>query len=89
MTATKTKHTRGPWRVDDNGDGTSCITAGRGCDVADTRSSVDEPANASLISAAPDLLAACKAILALPPKDRGSIEVELDLEAAIAKAEAE
>jgi hypothetical protein len=52
------KHTEGPWRADDNGDGTSCITAGRGCDVADTRASVDEPANARLIAAAPELLAA-------------------------------
>lgn len=51
------QHTPGPWRADDNGDGTHCITSGRGRDVADTRSSSDEKANASLLTAAPDLYA--------------------------------
>jgi len=59
------KHTPGPWHADDNGDGTHCITAGRGADVADTRSSADERANARLIAAAPQLLAACEAATAL------------------------
>ncbi len=44
-------------------------------------------ADADLIAAAPDLLATLKAILALPPKERSSIDVELEVETAIAKAE--
>lgn len=56
------KHTPGPWKVGDNGDGTSFITAGRGCDVADTRAATDEPANARLIVAAPTLLDALKRV---------------------------
>jgi hypothetical protein len=67
MTATepKTSHTPGPWTSHDNGDTTSYITARGGADIADTRSSVDEPANARLIAAAPDLLAACRSSLEL------------------------
>lgn len=51
-------HKPGPWFADENGDGTSCITKGRGIDIADTRSAVDEPQNATLIAAAPALLMA-------------------------------
>ena len=64
-------HTLGPWHADENGDGTHCITAGRGADIADTRSSDDEEANARLIAAAPDLLEACQAVLAGFRYERG------------------
>lgn len=63
------KRTAGPWRADDNGDGTHCITAGRGADVADTRSASNEPANAKFIVRAcnsyDDMLAALETEVAV------------------------
>ncbi len=78
------KHTPGPYRADDNGDGTHCITAGRGHDVADTRASGNEWANALLLVAAPDLLAAlefCRSVLI------ANKPVELSEKMAVEKAE--
>jgi hypothetical protein len=44
-------------------------------------------ANAQLMSAAPDLLAACKAFLRCPPKLRHDLHLEEIVSAAIARAE--
>lgn len=59
----KKTFTRGPWRAHESGDGTHMIAADY-IDVADTRGSVNEEANARLIAAAPCLLAACQALVA-------------------------
>lgn len=44
-------------------------------------------ANARLIAAAPDLLAACKAFLSCKPDERDAIDLEIMVEEAVAKAE--
>jgi hypothetical protein len=83
------KHTPGPWVFDNLG----CISA----ETRDPVATVDAPvdfddlkeihANARLIAAAPDLLAACKAISAAPyGVALGDLET---LNAAIVKAEGE
>lgn len=81
-------HSPGPWTINSNGDGTHYLTAGKGLDVADTRSCTDEPANARLIAAAPDLYAACKALLALHADDgtRDDVTEWKAARAALAKA---
>lgn len=59
------EHTPKPWRISDHGDGTSLIYGTGGVDIADTRSSANQKANARLIAAAPDLLAALKTMSAM------------------------
>jgi hypothetical protein len=71
MAKNETKHTPGPWTVRDNKNGTLGIDAkepdGTYCQPARVNGDADDPvygpttrANARLIAAAPDLLAACK-----------------------------
>jgi phosphoserine aminotransferase len=49
----ETMNTLGPWRINDNGDGTSLIDAKGGADIADTRAASNEQAIARLIAASP------------------------------------
>lgn len=95
MTNDKGKHTPGPWKVGrlplrlevDENPIPLIYTHDGGLEIAQVRTSAPEPgereANARLIAAAPDLLAACKAAL-----DMGDeFEAEKMIRAAIAKAE--
>jgi hypothetical protein len=60
---TKPEHTPGPWKVDSDGDG--AIVDQRGWCMARVNLDIfDCGANARLIAAAPDLLAALEAMLA-------------------------
>lgn len=70
--AGKVKHTPGPWHLSSKGDGRTYVEGG---DTADDiacllmdHAQSENNANARLIAAAPDLLAACKAIIATHPK---------------------
>lgn len=92
-----TKHTPGPWNLSANEDGRTYVEASN--DTADDIAALlmdhdqqQNAANARLIAAAPDLLAACKAILArFELEPAGSVfpaaALQTDLRAAIAKAE--
>ena len=98
------KHTPGPWRWVDWGEGCSAFDAQelRGLKewvlAAEIEGSCDDargafimcssPANASLIAAAPDLLAALKAMVCVQGPGAEGPAVEM-ARAAIAKAEAE
>jgi hypothetical protein len=80
------RHTPGPWRV-----GTVCpdmVTSGAGgvCSCANLENA---EANARLIAASPDLLAACKAVLETTKADGRMLtfESELLIRSAILKAE--
>jgi len=82
------KHTAGPWRVHDLADGPSKTIGPLGVFVAQTLGGNDS-ANARLIAAAPDLLAACKAAekyLCSSPSPK-SVAAYKEVQAAIAKAE--
>lgn len=88
-----TKHTPGPWHVDDD-DGT--ILSEDGSEVFASHCSGDWhyiaalPADRRLIAAAPDLLAACEAALqAMDAIDVGTSWISDALRAAIAKAKGE
>ena len=61
-----TKHTPGPWAVADVGEVVVCATGRTLCDVYSSPTTGDEQADADahLIAAAPDLLAALEAALA-------------------------
>lgn len=67
------KHTPGPWRLHEQR-GRTYVVAGRGVEagefmghlIAAETTCPDWPANARLIAAAPDLLAACEAVLSAP-----------------------
>lgn len=85
------KHTPGPWVTGQHGG----VIDPRGCAVAKVQEMPGQDcgeveANASLISAAPDLLAAIEAALALlqdpDATDTDAFRVEAMLEAAILKA---
>ena len=97
----KTEHTNGPWKVLEHarGRGRTCVTTSNGAPVhaviceIDTKSiATDEAirlANANLIAAAPDLLAALKAIsdyVAMMHGHRGG-DISENAIAAINKAE--
>lgn len=94
-----TKHTPGPWEVKGSGCvGVDCAPNGFAVlfDVNDPAlANVDKPtmsANAHLVAAAPDLLAACEAVLGYVDDDywRGSgLQVRNALWMAIAKAKGE
>lgn len=68
-----TQHTPGPWEVIGNGWHVSIVRADDNnttiCDTQLQEDSYETIANANLIAAAPDLLAACKAMLGIdmPP----------------------
>jgi hypothetical protein len=82
---TTTKHTPGPFEVNPDGptgEGTFLIIAADDTIVAES-TVVDNRANADLIAAAPDLLEACRNMLANP----GTRESRRAAIAAIAKAE--
>lgn len=65
MNTNNTKHTPGPWWVDDNG----CVAAGHGdtyetiAIMHDWQGDSEREANARLIAAAPELLEALRAVL--------------------------
>jgi hypothetical protein len=83
----ESKHT--PWYWAGPGDlrGTGDLEVG---DCLDRLSDTDEvprfAADARLIAAAPDLLAACEAVLACPPRDRHDLHLEEIVCAAVANA---
>ena len=86
------KHTPGTWETqkarDDeiNGGRYRCLRANRKW-LGDIRANTaEDDANARLIAAAPDLLAACKAML---DPDIALCKVIMEAEAAVAKAEGE
>lgn len=90
------RHTPGPWRVEC--DGTSVCMAGQVCITdpgPDRATRAELKANAALIAAAPDLLAACRAALAEKSRAyQDTFDSRMDndptvrtLRAAIAKAE--
>lgn len=81
-----TKHTPGPWLTDEMmpGDQYRYVFAAKGPIVCRVSAFAAGEANARLIAAAPDLLAACKQILRMGYSDFGD---RLMLEEAIAKAE--
>ncbi len=90
------KHTPGPWVAlwaNDylTGNQPVEIAAPTGHPIAevvrvDPAAGGDHTANARLIAAAPELLAACMAFVACPADERHAIDLELIVEAAIAKA---
>ncbi len=86
------KHTPGPWEVHELADGPSKTIGPLGVFVAQTIGGNDT-ANARLIAAAPDLLAACKETLqccdAINQDDADLLPSDTisQIEAAIAKAE--
>jgi hypothetical protein len=84
------KHSPGPWfrhGQKDDPCGSAIIRASNGFEVANSRSFLIEEyeANANLIAAAPDLLAALKWVATSAAKD--SMEMWQAVNAAIAKAE--
>ena len=89
MTTKQETHSPGPWQFDGqvilDADG-GHVASPIGCDVADID---DEPiANAQLIAAAPDLLAACERVMQLAVSVEGD-EVFSQVKVAIAKARGE
>lgn len=90
----ETKHTPGPWRFDESNFGINSdpgwgIVGPSGESLGVTvhwDNHCEAGANARLIAAAPDLLAACKAALARPGLEGWQRE---QITAAIARAEAE
>lgn len=99
MNTKKESFTPGPWVVSDDGDGAVFVVekGSEGRTIADMNAHPmpedDTRANAALIAAAPELLAALEDIEALPVDDNGDIIVPagfLDTaRAAIAKAKSE
>jgi hypothetical protein len=96
-----TKHTRSPWSIHEvadklfigppriDGSGLDCVVTSFDVHQVVDRRAEQMRADARLISAAPELLAACEASLAWPVSDNpqdGCIEAEAMLHAAIAKA---
>ena len=98
-------HTQGPWQLHSptegdpkTGDGTYCITGSHGGVIAKIipEDSPETPANATLISASPELLAALRQMMEWEGGEPGKYidyddeqranEVWQDAEAAIAKA---
>lgn len=94
MNASATKHTPGPWKVFYTTNGQTIIGIGEAAGaegITDPqfglwRSGKEREANARLIAAAPDMLAALKAILAHKPDNADAIWEQV--EEAIAKASA-
>lgn len=97
-------HTKGPWKARVNPDGGrlsvegadgTAVVAGCGCCDSPWTDKAHAEANARLIAAAPDLLAACKALLQFEDAEIGESGGELEdsmravamIRAAIAKAE--
>ena len=86
------KHTPGPWVIYlDAGVAASVMPAGRDGDVCtmaeEYRTMIEVNANAALIAAAPDLLAACEALITYVPEAPGvDHAVRRIAAAAIAKA---
>lgn len=95
----KTSHTPGPWTATDTppfriraeGEGMSVAVAFQFRDGAPDRDIAQVNANARLIAAAPDLLAACQLALntLAPPRGSATAWVCATLRAAIAKAQSE
>ena len=80
---TDTRHTPGPWRIGDAG--FTVFGPPKPGALAETIAPVKSRANARLIAAAPDLLAALEALAALPNKHRPE-EMWEAARAAIARA---
>jgi len=91
--ASRTHPTPGPWNIIDRpvSGAIQIVPSGTGLRIATVTNCDNENDNARLIAAAPDLLAACKALLThlLDPKgDREIREMAIDdARAAIAKAQ--
>ena len=97
MSKTVTEHTPGPWNLSANEDGRTYVEASN--DTADDIAALlmdhdqqQNAANARLIAAAPDLLAACKAALNTPAMNADEMDpIEIEAvelaRAAIRKAE--
>ena len=84
---TNTQHTPGPWHVDINGEG--AITAPDGALIARLHNASRDDlreANARLIAAAPDLLAALQAVADYWAGGDVPAEIDAAMRAAIAKA---
>lgn len=91
-------HTQGKWKVSQEDTGLYSVNADNGRhwkhigtttangDGTDQVTDAEARANADLFAAAPGLLSCLQAILSLPPRDRSSINVEVGIETAIAKA---
>jgi hypothetical protein len=78
-------HTPGPWVVDTD----IWVVEDSAHNPGQVASISDRPerrANARLIAAAPDLLAACEAFLVCPPRDRHDLHLEEIIHAAVADA---
>ena len=74
--------TPGPWHLADDGD----IWADRPDGPFVIARCEDLDADAYLIAAAPNLLAACEAFLACPPRDRHDLHLEEIIALAVARA---
>lgn len=83
-----TKHTPGPWAVSDVGEVVVCATGRTLCDVYSSPADDDAQADADarLIAAAPDLLAACEAVAATTWSRNTATIIGEQVRAAIAKA---
>ena len=84
------KHTPAPWRIDDEwirprvvADGIGVVAIMAEHDIGQQEWDQDE-ANAALIAAAPDLLAACKQVLA--SYERGGVIARADVAGAVLAA---
>ena len=80
-----TKHTPGPWVIGKRDHDVVMVDTASGTAICDVYGeSDDRPANARLIAAAPDLLAALKGVIAVA--DRNTVEFDA-ARAALAKAQ--
>ena len=86
-----TRHTPGPWAVADVGEVVVCATGRTLCDVYSSPTTGDEQADADarLIAAAPELLAACEAVAATTWSRNTATIIGEQVRAAIAKAKVE
>ena len=86
----ETVHTRGPWYVQGNNPPRIYARAGMDiiaqCDSAKEMTRAEEMANARLIATAPELLAACKRILAAIEWEYTGGRMEKDEQAAMLRA---
>ena len=87
---TKSAHSPAPWRVEDirnDYSGNTVARIGMLRIVTDSRNKDKDEADAALIAAAPELLAACRALISIEPcGDMDSI-IENKVRPAISKAE--
>ena len=81
---TNTQHTPGPWAIEPDALGESSIVTDNGGTIADVYGR--NPANARLIAAAPDLLAALQAVADYWAGGDVPADIDAAMRAAIAKA---